>query len=136
VPAQFDLKAMAPERTVFLGKVRSLVAPGREGYLGVLARHAPMVVELATGRVQVEEEGGRVRFFALSGGFLEVGGNQATILADVMESAEEIDVARAQAAQRRAQDRLALRAPGVDLARAQAALQRALNRLRVAQARR
>jgi F-type H+-transporting ATPase subunit epsilon len=136
MPPLFDLRAMARERTVYSGRVSSVVAPGREGYFGVLAHHADMVAELGVGRAEVVEEAGQVRWFALSGGFLSVGGHQVTMLADAMEAAEEVDVARAQAAAQRAEERLSLGREEVDVVRAQAALERALNRLRVAEARR
>jgi F-type H+-transporting ATPase subunit epsilon len=136
MPPVYELTVLAPERTVYRGRARSLVAPGVEGYFGVLAHHAPMVAGLGTGLLEVEDEAGMTRSFALSGGFLEVGGNEVHILADVAEAAEDIDVARAEAAQRRARERLGSRDQSIDVARAQAALQRALNRLRVAGQRR
>jgi F-type H+-transporting ATPase subunit epsilon len=89
------------------------------------------VAELTVGKLSLVEEKGRRRLFALSGGVLEAGGNEVTILADTAEPAEGIDLERAREAQRRASERLAQRGE-VDVARAQAALQRALNRLRVA----
>jgi F-type H+-transporting ATPase subunit epsilon len=134
MPPVFSLTVMAPEQTIFRGKARSLVAPGSEGYLGVLAHHAPMVTELRIGRLTIVEEAGARRLFALSGGILETGGNQATILADSAEPAQEIDLARAEAAEQRAKDRISRNGEDLDVARAQAALERALNRLRVAQA--
>jgi F-type H+-transporting ATPase subunit epsilon len=92
-----------------------------------------MVAELQTGRLSFVEEAGGRKLFALSSGILETGGNQVTILADSMETAEEIDVSRARAAERRARERLSRHGEDIDVARAQAALQRALNRLRAAE---
>jgi len=127
----FAISLLTPERQVYAGRAVSLVAPGSDGYLGVLAYHAPLVAELTVGKLSLVEEKGRRRLFALSGGVLEAGGNEVTILADTAEPAEGIDLERAREAQRRASERLAQRGE-VDVARAQAALQRALNRLRVA----
>jgi len=131
----YQLAILAPDHTVFEGRVASLVAPGSEGYFGVLARHAPMVVGLGPGEFSLEDDEGRRRFFAVSGGYLEVGWDRVTALVDAAESAEEIDVARARAAEERAEQRLHSRARAVDAARAEAALRRALNRLRVAEKR-
>jgi len=132
MPPVFAVTVMAPEQTVFTGKVRSLVAPGKEGYFGVLAHHAPMVAELGIGALTIVDEGGTRRVFAIAGGFLEAGSNQVTILADSAEMAESIDVGRAESAQQRARERLSRRGEDIDLARAEAARQRALNRIRVA----
>ncbi len=132
MPPRYELAILAPDRTVFEGRVESLVAPGWEGYFGVLARHAPMVVELTTGEFALVNEAGERKLFAVSGGYLEVAWDGVTALVDVGEAAEEIDVERARAAEERAERRLSSRAGEVDVARAESALQRALNRLRVA----
>ncbi len=131
-PAVFSVTVMAPEQSVFQGKARSLVAPGKDGYFGVLAHHASMVAELGVGKLSITDESETVHLYAVSGGFLETANNDVTILADCCEAAPEIDVSRAEAAQQRAKERLTARAEDSDLARAQAALQRALNRIRVA----
>jgi F-type H+-transporting ATPase subunit epsilon len=131
-PAVFSVTVMAPEQSVFQGRARSLVAPGKDGYFGVLAHHAAMVAELGIGRLSITEESGTARVYAISGGFLETANNEVTILADCCEAAHVIDVTRAAAAQQRAKERLSARTTDIDLARAQAALQRALNRIRVA----
>ncbi len=135
MPGRYELLIVTPARKVYQAMVQSLVAPGAEGYFGVLPRHAPMVAQLATGELSVLDDQAQRRLFALSGGFLEVGWDQVTILADTAELAQEIDVPRAQQAQQRAQARLRSRAADVDVARAQAALHRALNRLRIAEKR-
>ena len=131
MPPLYDLSVLAPDHTVFEGRVQGLVAPGSEGYFGVLARHAPMVAELTTGELWVANERGEREFFAISGGFLEVGWDRVTVLADAAENVAEIDVERAQAAEERARRRLRPRGADVDLVRAEAALRRALNRERI-----
>ncbi|MFB3882078.1 MAG: F0F1 ATP synthase subunit epsilon [Armatimonadota bacterium] len=128
---QFELSVMSPDRPLFEGRAEGLIAPGALGYLGVLARHAPMVAELGPGVLTVVEGAGQRRLFAVSGGFLEVNRDKVTVLADAVEGAEEIDAQRARAAETRARDRLRSRADDVDVARAEAALRRALARLEV-----
>jgi len=136
MPHLYDLTVLAQDHEVFRGQVESLVAPAWDGYVGVLARHAPMVAELSIGRLTVLEESGERRFLAVAGGYLEVGWNEVTILADASEAADEIDVTRAHAAEGRARKRIRAHDPQTDVRRAEAALRRALNRLRVAEKRR
>ncbi|MGB4863140.1 MAG: F0F1 ATP synthase subunit epsilon [Tepidiformaceae bacterium] len=116
-----------------------LVAPGSEGQLAILPRHAALMTTLDPGelvirRAQQEDA------FAVSGGFMEVSNDHVTILADAAEAAEEIDVARAEAARARAEDRLKRYREqsdrDIDMARAAASLQRSLMRLRIVQRRR
>jgi len=129
----FQLDVITPDRTVFSGQVVSLVAPGIAGYLGVLAHHAPLLTALGLGHGRVTDAEGREIHFAISGGFLEVGENRAILLADAAERADEIDVARAEAARRRAEDARAGRPQGDSIyAGAEAELSRALNRLHIA----
>ena len=129
----FELAIMAPDHKLFEGRARSLVAPGVEGYFGVLARHAPMVAQLGPGVLTVTEEHGEKTYFAVSSGFLEVNPEEVTILADTAEAAAEVDVERARAAEERARQRLQAPAKEVDVGRAEAALQRALARLHAAE---
>lgn len=129
--ADFQLDIVTPEKRVYSGAVQRFQGPGTEGSFGVLARHAPLLTSVKTGQIAFLDEKGKARRMATSGGFVEVGNNQVTVLAETAEFAEEIDVARAQAARSRAQERLEKQEEGVDAARAQAALARALNRLRV-----
>ena len=136
MPLRYELMILTLARgELYQGRVASLVAPGLEGYFGVLARHAPLVAQLAPGELSVVDEKERRRFFAVSGGFLEVGWDRVTVLADAAEAADDINVARARQAQERAQRRLRSRESDVDLARAEIALRRALNRLRIAERR-
>jgi len=128
----FAVEVVTPERVVLSAEAVSLRAPGIEGYLGVLGGHAPLITELGIGELTVRHPEGRTTRAAVSGGFMEVHPDKTTILADAAELAEEIDIARAEAARRRAEERLRAGGPEVDVARAQAALARAINRLRVA----
>ncbi|MEX0783678.1 MAG: F0F1 ATP synthase subunit epsilon [Dehalococcoidia bacterium] len=119
--------------------VEVLVAPGAEGQLAILPRHAALMTTLDAGEI-IMRRGANEESFVVSGGFMEVKNDRVTVLADAAESSEEIDLARAEAARARAEERLRRyreqNVRDVDLVRAQAALQRALVRLRVAEQRR
>jgi F-type H+-transporting ATPase subunit epsilon len=123
---------MTPEKTLLDAAVVSIVAPGSEGFLGILANHAPLITALTPGPLTLTFPGGTKDVYALSGGFLEVSNNRTVVLADVAEKPGEIDLARAQAARDRARRRLSHWTPELDVARAEVALARAINRIRVA----
>jgi len=129
------LDIVTAERVVFSEDVDVVVAPGVEGQLGVLPHHAPLMTTLMPGELVVRK-GGEEFFLAISGGFIEVRPDRIIVLADAAERAEEIDVARAEEAKRRAEERLKERGPEVDLVRAEAALRRSLIRLEVVARRR
>ena len=128
------LDIVTAERVVFSDEVDIVVAPGIEGQLGILPHHAPLMTMLQPGELLIRK--GREEFYlAISGGFLEVRPDRVVILADAAERVEEIDIARAEEAKRRAQERLSRPIPEVDAARTEAALHRALMRLEVARRR-
>ena len=130
--AAFALEIVTPERVVYSGQVTSLQAPGTEGSFGVMTGHMPLLASLDIGVLRFADEGGEGVQMAVSGGFAEVGRERVTVLAETAESAEEIDVPRAESSRQRAEERLANRDDGeVDAARARAALMRALNRLKI-----
>jgi F-type H+-transporting ATPase subunit epsilon len=133
--ATVKLDIVTAERVVFSEDVDILVAPGVEGQLGILPHHAPLMTMLLPGELRVRK-GGEEFSMAISGGFLEVRPDRVIVLADAAERAEEIDIARAEAAKRRAEELLKHPIPEVDMARAEAALRRSLTRLRVAEGRR
>ena len=124
------LRVVTPNRQVVREDVAEIQAPGREGYLGILPGHAPLLSELKAGEMSYRQ-GRETRRLAVSGGFLEVLPEQVTVLAETAERPEDIDVARAQAAKERAARRLQSPDPEVDINRATIALQRALIRLQV-----
>ncbi len=127
------LDIVTAERVVYSEDVDVVIAPGVEGQLGILPHHAPLMTTLQAGELRVRR-GGEEDSLAISGGFLEVRPDRVIILADAAERAEEIDVARAEAAKKRAEQRLADRhAAGLDEARAETAMRRALARLTVAE---
>jgi len=115
--------------------VDEVIAPGVEGQLAVLPRHAPFMTMLGPGEL-VLKKGTEELEFAVTGGYFEVLNDKVIVLADAAERAEEIDVARAEEARERARVALERRETVEDLAAAQAALQRAMIRLRVAEMRR
>jgi F-type H+-transporting ATPase subunit epsilon len=127
----FKLSIVSPEKVLFEQEVRSLVVPGSEGYLGVLSNHAPLITALVPGKTTVIDSNDREMIAAISGGFLEVSSNVATILADSAEFVEDIDAERARDAYQRAKKRLGLKSSDVDIERAEAALRRAENRLKI-----
>ncbi len=133
MPIKLDI--VTAERVVYSDEVDVVIAPGIEGQLGILPRHTPRMTTLQAGEMVVRK-GGEEFSLAISGGFLEVRPDRIIVLADVAERAEEIDLARAEEAKRRAEERLSRRAPEIDVARAEAALRRSLVRLKVAEKRR
>ena len=126
------VEIVTPERLVYTGEGKILIAKGIEGELGILPNHIPMVTPLKIAPVQIKKSTGE-DLIAVSGGFMEVREHLITILAQAAELPEDIDVNRAQAAKERAERRLAENGQeGLDIKRAQVSLQRALIRLQVA----
>jgi F-type H+-transporting ATPase subunit epsilon len=114
-----------------------VVAPGIQGQLGILPHHAPLMTALTYGELMLRRAGQEDEYVAIGGGFMEVGPDHLTILADSAERAEEIDEERAQEARRRAEEVMAQKQrEDVDLARAEAALRRSMLRLKVAKRKR
>jgi F-type H+-transporting ATPase subunit epsilon len=133
--ATIRLEIVTAERVVYSDDVNVLVAPGIDGELAILPRHAPLLTLLKPGEMRVVKDG-QETFMAVSGGFMEVLGNKITILADTAERVEEIDIQRAEEAMKRAQERIAARSADLDLEQALSSLGRAQARLKVAQRRR
>jgi F-type H+-transporting ATPase subunit epsilon len=128
----FRLSIVSPDRTVVDEPATSLIVPGREGYLGVLAGHMPLVTELKVGRVSYTRADGVQVDVAISGGFMEVEGTRAIVLADSAEKRVEIDPDRARVALTAATNALAgLSEPGPAQDEHKAAIERAENRLRI-----
>ncbi len=131
--ANFDLKVLSPSRAVTTVKASAVTLPGSLGYMTILPDHAGMVAELDQGEVTITTAENAVERFFVAGGYVEVEGNRVTLLADVIERAGEIDVARAQTARKRAAERLAHIGPETDLERANRALRRADHRIQMSQ---
>ena len=94
----FRLEIVSPDRQLFAADVESLIVPAYEGYLGVLAGHAPLLCILQPGEIAVRTDGGKAQYFSTSGGFMDVQPKVARILADAAEHLDEIDGARARTA--------------------------------------
>jgi F-type H+-transporting ATPase subunit epsilon len=133
--AKLKFEIVTAEQVVYSNEVDVVIAPGIEGELAILPHHAPLMTMLQTGELRVRKEGEEASMF-VSGGFLEVRRDKVIVLADVAERAEEIDIALAEEAKRRAEESIKLRPAEVDRARAEAALRRSLVRLKVAEKRR
>jgi F-type H+-transporting ATPase subunit epsilon len=134
MPLKFEL--VTADRVVLEEDgVDMVVAPGGDGVLGILPRHVPLITTLVPGELRIKH-GGTEESLIVTGGFMEVTPDKVLVLADAAERSDEIDVARAEEARRRAQERIATGDVGIDQARAAAALQRSLIRIRIAQRRR
>ena len=132
--ATLHLEIVTQEKRLYSGDVEMIVAPGGEGELGILPHHAPLLTTLKEGALRVKQGGGE-EYFSIGGGFMEVQPDHVIVLADVAERAEDIDVARAEEARRRAEELLKERPAGLDMEAALASLRRAQIRITVAQKR-
>jgi F-type H+-transporting ATPase subunit epsilon len=132
--SKLKLEIVTAERMVYSDDVDIVIAPGIEGQLGILPGHALLLTLLQPGELVVRTDGEETAMF-VSGGFLEVMQNRVTVLADVAERAEEIDISRAEEAKSRAEERLREHTTEMDLARAEAALMRSMMRLKIAERR-
>ena len=128
----FQLEIVTPEKKVVeTTAAEEVQIPGKNGYLGIMPGHAPLITELAVGEITVRE-GGQEQYLAVAWGFAEILPNKVTILAETAERPSEIDAERARKAKERAEQRLTSGDTGVDVERALDALQRAQARLDVA----
>jgi F-type H+-transporting ATPase subunit epsilon len=132
LPAHLQLEIVTPDRQVVHDSVDSVSIPGKSGYLGILPGHAPLLSELRTGEL-VYTRGETKHYLAMSWGFAEVLPDRVIILVQTAERAEEIDLARAERALERAEERLKkFSDPTIDAARAREAYERARARLQAA----
>lgn len=131
-PQNLELEIVTPEKHMLDETVDYVEIPGREGYLGILPGHAPLLSELGMGTLSYRE-GGDVQYFAVLGGFVEVLPGRVIVLADACERAGEVDVERAQASLERAKGELARSGASEDeKAKASLAMNRAQARLEAA----
>jgi len=135
--ATLQVEIVTGERVVYQDdSVDMVVAPGADGTLGILPRHAPLFSLLKSGELRIKK-GGEEDHFVVFGGFIQVTREKVVVMADTAEHVSEIDVEQAEAARRRAEEALANRRESAeDLADADAALQQAVLRLRIGQQRR
>ena len=131
LPTNIRLQIVSAERSLVDETVDEVEIPGADGYFGVLPGHTPLLALLGTGELWYRQ-GQEKHYLAIAFGFAEVLPDRVTILAQVAERSEEIDVARAEAARKRAELRIAAPAADIDWERARVALLKALTRLQVA----
>lgn len=133
LPDSIELIIVTPERQLLRERVVEVVLPGAEGELGILPGHAPLITELGIGELTYRGAGSNASgVLAIIRGFAEVLGDRVTVLAETAERAAEIDLARAEAAKARAEQRLSSGDPNIEFDRVAIALQRALIRIQVA----
>ena len=133
LPTDLRLDIVTPDRLVAHDAVTGVTIPGKNGYLGILPGHAPLLTELAPGELEYTSGGAR-HALAVNWGFAEVLPERVIVLAQTCERAEEIDVGRAEKAKARAEERLKrFDDPQIDMERAREALRRAIARLETAQ---
>jgi len=130
---QVNLEIITPQKAVYKGEVLAVTVPGTMGSFQILYNHAPLISTLEIGIIKIKLSEDNTRYYATSGGTVEVLRNKILILADSIELADEIDVERAKRALQRAKERLENKNEKIDTARAEAALARAVNRLNVAE---
>ncbi len=128
-----NLEIITPERCVLNEAVEEVVVPGLDGELGILPQHTPLISQLRTGVLTYRQSGDQ-RSIHVSGGFVEVRPDRVSVLSDVAERPEEIDLERARRARERAERRLAGQGEGedTDFRRAELKLQRAMIRIQLA----
>ena len=125
------LVVVTPVLQLLSESVTEVQLPGADGYLGVLPGHAPLITELGIGELTYRTPGGQSGLLAVVRGFAEVLGDRVSVLAEMAERAEDIDINRAKEALKRAQERIARGGDNVDWERATLSLQRALIRVQV-----
>jgi F-type H+-transporting ATPase subunit epsilon len=133
LPTSIELIVVTPEKQLLRETVVEVTIPGLDGELGVLPGHAPLITELGIGELRYKTSASsQTVLLAVLRGFAEVLPDRVTILAETAERAEEIDVARAEAAKARAEQRLAANDSNIDWDRATISLQRAVIRIQIA----
>ena len=132
IPAHIRLEFVTPEKSIVHEDMDEIELPGEEGYLGVLPGHAPTLVAMKQGELWYRR-GTEKKYAFVADGFAEILPDRVAVLAQIAERAEDINVERAEAAKRRAQDVLARPVPDIDAELARIALIRALMRLNVSQ---
>ena len=130
LPTHLTLQIVTPDRSVVTEQVDEVEIPGAQGYFGVLPGHTPLLATLAVGELWYRK-GSEKFYLSIAFGFAEVLPDRVTILAQLAERPDDIDIARAEAARRRAEERLAKPEPEMDFERARIALLKSLARLQV-----
>ncbi len=125
------VEIITPSKSVYKGQIKSITIPGTLGSFQVLFNHAPLLSTFAIGKIKLNDTNDKDIEYATSGGTVEVNDNKILVLADSVETSDEIDVERAKRAYDRAKERLSATNKGdIDIMRAEFALQRAINRMK------
>ena len=131
LPTSLTLEIVTPDRALVTEQVDEVQVPGSEGYFGVLPGHAPLLASLHVGELWYRI-GQEKHYLAIAFGFVEVLPDRVTVLARMAERENDIDVDRAQAAMKRAEEHMAAQRPDLDFERARIAMMKSLMRLQVA----
>ena len=131
LPTKLLLEIVTPDKSLVRENVDEVQLPGSEGYLGVLPGHTPLLATLKVGELWYRV-GAEKHYLAIAHGFVEVLPDRVTILAQMAERPQDIDIDRAEASKRRAEERLSKAVPDMDFERARIAMMKSLIRLQVA----
>ena len=131
IPTSLTLEIVTPDRALVTEQVDEVELPGSAGYFGVLPGHAPLLASLQVGELWYRK-GQEKYYLAVAFGFVEVLPDKVTVLAQIAERAEDIDLRRAEQAKARAEERMAGGNPDIDFERARVAMMKSLIRLQVA----
>jgi len=131
LPTSLALEIVTPDRAIVSQQVDEVELPGADGYFGVLPGHTPLLASLQVGEMWYRT-GQERQYLAIAFGFAEVLPDRVTVLAQIAERAQDIDVARAEAAKKRAEERVSQTPADMDFERARVAMIKALTRLQVA----
>jgi F-type H+-transporting ATPase subunit epsilon len=133
LPTKILLEVVTPDRSIIREEIDEVVVPAADGYLGVLPGHTPLLATLKVGELWYRQ-GQEKHYLAIAFGFVEVLPDRVTVLAQVGERAQEIDIQRAERAKQRAEERLTAPVPAAehDMERARVAMMKSLIRLQVA----
>jgi F-type H+-transporting ATPase subunit epsilon len=131
LPAHLQLQIVSADRALVNETVDEVQIPGADGYLGILPGHTPLLTTLQVGQLWYRQ-GAEKHYLAIAFGFAEIQPDRVTILAQIAERADDIDLARAESAKKRAEERLSKPTVDIDFERARISLLKALIRLQVA----
>ena len=129
------LEVITPEKVIYKNEVNEIIAPTVNGEITILPNHAPLLTKIAPGELTIKK-GSSLQLLAITGGFLEINNNKVSVLADYAVRAEDIEVAKAQEAQKRAEKLMKEKTSDEDFAIAEAEFRRAILELKVANKRR
>ena len=131
IPSHLTLQIVSADRSLVTEQIDEIEIPGADGYFGVLPGHTPLLAALGLGQLWYRQ-GQEKHYLAIAFGFAEVQPDRVTILAQIAEKPDDVDIARAEAAKKRAEERLAKPTMEMDFERARIALLKSLIRLQVA----